>query len=36
MRGLLLKARSREDQAAVDKLARAMMALGEKIKEVAE
>lgn len=36
LRGLLIKARSREDQTAADKLARAMAALGEKIKEAAQ
>ena len=36
LRGLLIKARSRADQTAADKLARAMVALGEKIKEAAQ
>lgn len=36
MRGLLLKARSREDQAFAEKLSRAMIALGDKIKEAAQ
>lgn len=36
LRGLLLKARGREDQATADKLSRAMTVLGDKIKEAAQ
>lgn len=36
LRGLLLKARGREDHTAAEKLSRAMIALGEKIKEAAQ
>lgn len=34
--GLLIKARGREDQTAAEKLSRAMLALGDKIKEAAK
>lgn len=36
LQGLLIKARGREDQTTAEKLARAMAALGEKIKEAAK
>lgn len=36
LQGLLIKARGREDQTAAEKLSRAMIALGDKIKEAAQ